>query len=134
MSESTKVSMFHAINPTSNWLFLVDDKAIICDTKDQVFALSNLVESIDDSPFGSCCIMAPNQIDVNIYGVVATGDVLSSHKIVNADYVQKNIDRANKKYWLRCVKDKVQTTKDRYDMAHAFDFFCLNTTQKGERL
>ncbi len=91
--------MFHNTNPTAKYVLAIDDGvAMFFATKEDALKLYNSVASIEESPFGAMCLMAPEQIDKNIYGEVATESILAGRKIVNPDYITKHTARTNAKY------------------------------------
>jgi hypothetical protein len=117
--------MFHNTNPTQKYVVAIDDVVILIDDKKDAHALYNSIASIDESPFGAMRLMAPGQIDKNIYGEIATESILAGVKVVNPDYITKHTARINARYIGRKDTLATSTAKERLSYAKGLDFSSL---------
>lgn len=117
--------MFHNTNPTNSYVVAIDDVVILVDSAKIANELYSSVSSIEESPFGAMCIMAPGQIDKNIYGEIATVSIVDGATMVNADYIAKHTARVNARY--AGGKDHLATStcKERLDYAKGLDLSAL---------
>lgn len=94
---------FHCTNLSASWIVAVDGVYMECSDKAEAMRIYGLVNEISDSPFGSICVIAPNQLDRNIHGEVATTPIQTIAKRVNTDYIAKRIareGRAKRTEWI----------------------------------
>ena len=86
-------------NPTVDYIVAVDDCNIHMSTADEANRLYDLVNEIEDSPFGSMRIIPPNYQD-EYAGFVKEKDrqplksILEGRNRVNPDYIEKRIERS----------------------------------------
>lgn len=95
-------SKFHCVNASDKYVIAVDDKYIECESKDQAIALYDQIGCIENSPFGSCALLAPREVCKKADwagGEIATESIQANAKKVNADYIKKRAERADYKFW-----------------------------------
>jgi uncharacterized protein YqjF (DUF2071 family) len=88
-------SKFHCTNPSDNWIVAVDNVYMGVSSRNEAMAMAIyvLIGDIEESIFGSACVLPPQYTAVNIHKERATESIQSFSKRVNPDYVAKRVER-----------------------------------------